>query len=85
MKLGRVVYDAIIRRSDIHRHLIGVGVLAAIKPDVAFGPPTHGKDRESNPESHSAQAFSPVNAAVQVITSPRDAGPSDMERAPGHR
>ncbi len=57
MKLARVVHGAIVRRSDIHRHLVGVGVFAAVEPDVAFGPCTHGKGRESNPESHTFQNY----------------------------
>ncbi len=45
MKLAQLVHRAIVRRSDIRRHLVGVRVLAAVEPDVRLGPRTHYKDQ----------------------------------------
>jgi len=44
MKRRHLLHSAIIRRSDIHRHLIGVRILATVEPDIRFGPRVHYKE-----------------------------------------
>ena len=45
MKRWHVVHSAIIRRSDVGRHLIRIRVLPAVEPDVDFAPGVHYKDQ----------------------------------------
>lgn len=45
MKRWHVVHSAIVRRSDIDRHLVGVRILAAVEPDIRLGPRAHYKDQ----------------------------------------
>ena len=44
MKRWHVVHHAIIRRSDIHRHLIRIRILPAVKPDIRLGFRAHYKE-----------------------------------------
>src|SRR3954451_9841073 len=45
MKRGHLLHSAIICRSDIHWHLIGVRILATVEPDIRLGPCAHRKTR----------------------------------------
>jgi len=45
MKLSRLVYSAIICRSDIYGHLVGICVLTAVEPDIRLGLRAHYKDQ----------------------------------------
>lgn len=45
MKRWHVVHSAIIRRSNIHRHLVGIRILAAVELDIGLGPRVHYKDK----------------------------------------
>ena len=45
MEPRHLLHSAIVCRPDIHRHLIGVRILAAVEPDIRFSPRFHDKEQ----------------------------------------
>src|SRR5262245_20876035 len=75
MKRWHVVHSAIVRRSDILRHLIGISILAAVEPDIRLGPRVHQKPENQTPPRNPATIF-PEN-----FSRARRAGIQNVQRA----
>lgn len=67
MERGHFVHSPIIRRSDIHGHLVGVRIVAAVEPDIRLGGPrTHYKDGNQAPITRSLQLFFEIRYAAKA-------------------